>query len=723
MALMSSGKQSGPGGGPGPASDTHQYWAFLSYSHQDGAHADWLHKAIEHFTLPKGLAGRVTATGAVPSKLSPIFRDRSELAASNDLGQTIRAALKRSRFLIVLCSPAAAKSRWVNEEILTFKKLNGERRVLAAIVDGEPWASEIPGREAEECFPAALRERIDRKGQATGKRSEPIAADLRTDRDGREAGKLKLIAGMLGLGLDDLVKREQQRRQKRLTYIAAASIAGMTVASGLAVFAFEKRDEARDQRREAEGLVGFMLGDLRDKLEPIGRLDALDAVGSRALKYFENQDKSELSDAALTQRSKALTLMGEIASTRGDLDGALRRYREAWAGTAEALRRKPDDPQRIFDHAQNVFWVGTIDLQRGRLDAAERAMREYKRLASALVASDPSKKEWQLESIYADSNLGIILIDLGRYKEATLAFRSALDRREAMVSGEPGNATYRKTFGEGLAWLSEALEKDGRIDDALAQRERQIAFLDRLIKEPRSDADYSRSKMVALRAAGRLLAMRGDLGQGLKYLKSSVSIGDELMRTEPENAQWAAVAAASYADLGELQLNAGQIDAAGASARTACDITGRLIAKDSSVEDWRLDRQSHCLSLRTRLALARGETAEALRSSMAMEQLTRSEARKGITASKRDLLLLALLLRGLSEGSAGNRPAAQSSFSAALAAWPKGTAQTPTTTARLGLVYLGLGQTAAAASEQGKLDAMGYRHPTYLRERQMLRRI
>ena len=121
---------------------------------------------------------------------------------------------------------------------------------------------------------------------ATGKRAEPIAADLREAGDGREAGKLKLVAGMLGLGLDDLVRREQQRRQKRLTYIAAASIAGMAMTSGLAVFAFDKRDEARDQRREAEGLVGFMLGDLREELEPIGKLSALDAVGSRALEYY-----------------------------------------------------------------------------------------------------------------------------------------------------------------------------------------------------------------------------------------------------------------------------------------------------------------------------------------------------------------------------------------------------------------------------------------------------
>ena len=115
LALMSRVNQTGANGAPGRPDDTQRYQAFLSYSHTDSAHADWLHKAIERFVVPKTLIGRVTANGAVPKSLTPIFRDRHELAASSDLGQTIRVALKQSRFLIVLCSPAAAASRWVNE--------------------------------------------------------------------------------------------------------------------------------------------------------------------------------------------------------------------------------------------------------------------------------------------------------------------------------------------------------------------------------------------------------------------------------------------------------------------------------------------------------------------------------------------------------------------------------------------------------------------------------
>src|SRR3954471_2281743 len=140
------------GRGRGKAGDRiPRYWAFLSYSHRDSATADWLHEALEKYRVPRALVGQQTPRGIVPAGFTPIFRDRHELAASGDLGHTIREAIVGSRCLIVLCSPDAAHSRWTNEEIIAFKKAHPSGCVLAAIVDGEPFASEMKGREGEEC--------------------------------------------------------------------------------------------------------------------------------------------------------------------------------------------------------------------------------------------------------------------------------------------------------------------------------------------------------------------------------------------------------------------------------------------------------------------------------------------------------------------------------------------------------------------------------------------
>jgi hypothetical protein len=83
------------------------------------AAAAWAHRALEGYAVPRKLVGTVTALGAVPRRLSPIFRDRDELPASGNLGDELTGALAASRCLVVICSPAAAKSRWVAEEILS----------------------------------------------------------------------------------------------------------------------------------------------------------------------------------------------------------------------------------------------------------------------------------------------------------------------------------------------------------------------------------------------------------------------------------------------------------------------------------------------------------------------------------------------------------------------------------------------------------------------------
>ena len=52
-----------------------------------------------------------------------MFIDRAELPSSTNLAAGVRTALEESAALIVICSVAAAQSRWVNEEVLEFKRL------------------------------------------------------------------------------------------------------------------------------------------------------------------------------------------------------------------------------------------------------------------------------------------------------------------------------------------------------------------------------------------------------------------------------------------------------------------------------------------------------------------------------------------------------------------------------------------------------------------------
>ena len=201
----------------------HRYRAYISYSHKDETLAAWLHHALESYRVPRNLVGKKTGVGEVPARIRPVFRDRDDLSSSVDLEQTVKQALGDSDNLIVVCSPDAAASRWVGEEIRQFASLGRADRIFCIIVDGEPEAD----GSVSACFPAALAE--------IGFQ-EPLAADVRKWADGKHVAKLKLIAGLLGIRLDELRQRDLQRRRKRHTvfglgFLAVATLAVMTVFS------------------------------------------------------------------------------------------------------------------------------------------------------------------------------------------------------------------------------------------------------------------------------------------------------------------------------------------------------------------------------------------------------------------------------------------------------------------------------------------------------------
>ncbi len=701
-----SGAIAGPARGP-RAAPAHHYFAFLSYSHEDSAEADWLHEELEQFRVPASLAGKLTANGVVPKRLTPIFRDRQELAAGQDLTEEIRLALAASRCLIVLCSPAAAKSRWTNKEIEAFKRLHPEGCTIAAVIGGEPLAGNIPGREHEECFPPALLAKYDRRGRPTGKKSEPLAADLRQGKGGRRIGFLKIVAGILGVGLDELVQREQLRRQRRLAAISGGSIAGMLVAAGLAVTALQARDAARDQRREAEGLVEFMLGDLQNKLQPVGRLDVLDGLGARVLDYYRKQDTSELSDQGLAQRSKALTLMGQIARDRGDLDRAEALYHAAYAGTEESIRRDGNDPERLFEHAQNAFYIADIAFRRGRLDDAETRFREYRELADRMVALDPDNMRYRTEVQYAAANLGAILYSRRDFRGAVEQFKRALTTIRAFAAADPTNEEYENGLTNTLALLADAEEGDGRLGEAIETRRQHIALLEKLVARNGADAQFR--LVPAHRDLGRLYSLTGNRDLAVDQLRAAVADGDKLLSLEPRNAKWLeSTLSARLALARELFDKGGSSPAADVEA--TCARYRQLLAQDPSIALRRAGFRD-CLILRSRVAAQAGQGAAA--ASFAAQAVDVAKSVK-TTDPVADKFGAAAALRTLGEMRArsGDAPGARSAWNQAAALIPTGVAEKPLEIREHAVLLERLGRNDEAAELNRRLAQIGFRVAT-----------
>ncbi|HTX22098.1 MAG TPA: TIR domain-containing protein [Candidatus Aquilonibacter sp.] len=213
----------------------------------------------------------------MPERFYPVFQDEKELPACADLETAIKKALEQSRYLIVICSPRSATSIYVNQEVLEFKHMGRANHILALIIDGSP----THGNDSVvECFPPALRHPLGNDNNLDlSRHASPIAPDVR-DTDGKEItfpnkayhpgseetfppdsaeeklrkAKLRIMAGLLGVGFDDLEERDRKRqlaearaRTRRLQKLAAGFAVLALIATVFGIFAFlEKRAAQRN---------------------------------------------------------------------------------------------------------------------------------------------------------------------------------------------------------------------------------------------------------------------------------------------------------------------------------------------------------------------------------------------------------------------------------------------------------------------------------------------
>jgi tetratricopeptide (TPR) repeat protein len=507
-----------------------RYRAFLSYSHRDRRVAAWLHHALESYKIPSKLVGSSTPQGDVPRRLTPIFKDRDELPATHSLGTVIDSAIGDSDALIVLCSPEAKASLWVGKEVERFKQLHGDDHVFALLVRGEPADS----------FPPSLSVRY-RDGLRTSETAEPIAADLRSEGDGRRRAKLKLIAGLTGLSLDDLVRRDQGRRQRRLALVTAASVTGMAATSGLAVYAIDQRDaararqvEAQTQRAEADGLIEYMLTDLRGKLEPVGRLDVLKSVGNRALDYYSRQELDDLDGDSLGRRARAMMLVAEVGDLQGNTDAARRGFIEAARSTAELLQREPNNWQRVYDHAQSEFWLAYDAHNRGNSRAALPHFVAYRDLGRRMMTLAPKKMESQVELASAEINLGVALVGERNLNEAISSFDQAATM---FASIRPRNRDVALNLNQALGHKASALYERGDNRAALATRRQQLEALG---SQPLAgnDREVQEATAIVLGQVGIARLATGDTEMGSIALGRATEKWDELVKLDPANNFW-----------------------------------------------------------------------------------------------------------------------------------------------------------------------------------------
>ena len=214
--------------------------AFISYSRRDSAFAAALERRLEKFRAPRDLPVR---QGHLD-----IFRDEQDFTGG-EYFSALNRHLEASSTLIVLCSPNARASTFVNDEIRRFAEAKGAERIIPILVAAVPNNEATAEREHDKAFPDALCEVLEM----------PLAAnylgfDVSRDRFDRGAytdAWFTLLANIYGVSRSEIERRERRRRARLVRSVVGVTATIVTLLVAALIVTLISRAEAVRQAIDA----------------------------------------------------------------------------------------------------------------------------------------------------------------------------------------------------------------------------------------------------------------------------------------------------------------------------------------------------------------------------------------------------------------------------------------------------------------------------------------
>lgn len=568
-----------------------KYRAFISYSHADTAWAKWLHRGLEGFRIDKDLAGRETPHGPVPKTLRPIFRDRDDFTAGHSLTDQTLAALDASAALIVICSPASAKSAYVTEEIRLFKSRHPDRPMIPLIVDGKPGDPDL------ECFPPSLEFKLDRDGQITDEPVELLAADAREQGDGKSLAMAKVIAGLLGVSSDDIFRRaeRERRRMGRLRNGIVAALALLAVAAtGSAAYAW----------RQLQTNEAFLTATLT-------RATALvNTAVTEADKYGMPRNATL---SLLTQAEGLFDDMARLGRPTPEL-----RHQKAWM---------------LIQFARNYAILGNTERR-------EERTREAYALLAELAAEAPTRPEYQKGLLASQQELGDILVVRGDIPEALRLYLESRTTARNIAAADSNNPDALLALAVAHERVGDALLAQGDVAGALQSFQDCLVIRRLLLAGNSGDPDTLTAVSIVNDKIGDVLSAQGELDEALVYYRASIAINEPLAKSDENNVAWQRDLSTDYINLGDVLLARGDLQEAQDAFSKSLAIRKHLVDMDASNTTWQRDLSVARNKLGDVLA-AQGDTAgalEAYEAGLTVIQRT-AEADSANTGRQRDLAI------------------------------------------------------------------------------------
>ena len=495
------------------------------------------------------------------------------------------------------------------------------------------------------------------------------------------------------------------KRHARMVMLVALSIVLAAFAAKYIVDVTTARRQAEQRRRQAEELVSFMVGDLRTKLESVGRTDVLDDVASRALAYFASLDPEELSGENLHKNALALAQLGDVRIDQGKLDAAVKMFQESERFATAAVGRDPkrDEWQLALSNAH--FHLGNALRQKGDREGTLRHFRHYLDISRTLQAAHPGDPTFEAELSYGHVNVGVAYEAAGNLKGALDEYQTAVDLDRRRLQREPRNETWRKDLATSLNHLGVVLQARADLAGARRAFSEELALQRQRVAAAPKDVRRIHRLAVSLSYTGLLQEMMGDTREAVASYREELELSTRLARLDPKNVNRRRNLYVAQFRLATLMTD----DPAGALALAAEAESGmRAVVRLEPKQDWQRDL-AVALHRRGTLLFEMGNASRAgelAREGVAMlEPLDAADPQNPQTIRP---LSENLLLAARVEDSRGSGEVAGQLRRRVLAL-----TETHTNDVRLAAIraraLVALGQRREASAEIARLNATGYR--------------
>ena len=395
------------------------------------------------------------------------------------------------------------------------------------------------------------------------------------------------------LSHDTLAESARNHRRRRLprglkigvgvlVVLLAAALVGVLVSN-------EERRRADLARNEAEGLIEYMLFDLRDRLTPIGRLDLLQGINERVDAYYRTLGVEAGDLAMQRRRSAALINRGDTLAAQGDLAGALAAYRGGKAIFERLAAADPSNTDWQRDLSVSLNKVGDIRAAQGDLAGALAAYQEGKTIRERLAAADPSNTGWQRDLSVSLNKVGDIRAAQGDLAGALAAYQEDLAICERLAAADPSNTDWQRDLSVSLYKVGDIQTAQGDLAGALAVYQEGKTIRERLTAADPGNTDWQRDLSVSLERIGDIRAAQGDLAGALAAYQEGKAIRERLTAADQSNTDWQRDLSVSLNKIGDIRAAQGDLVGALAAYQEGKTIRERLAAADPSNTGWQRD--------------------------------------------------------------------------------------------------------------------------------------